>query len=62
MATRTAVTASKRVRRCSHFRAVRQPGAIEARQLPDGRWEYTTLYRCPDCLAAFRETHYSLLL
>jgi len=41
---------------CQHLKA-EQVGATQARQLPDGRWQYRTPYHCPDCGADFTEQH-----
>jgi hypothetical protein len=49
---------SSRVARCKHFTAS-ATGTREARQLRDGRWEYRTPYKCPECGSLFVETHES---
>jgi hypothetical protein len=41
---------------CAHSRA-EPTGTTTARQLRDGRWEYATPFRCPDCGACFTERH-----
>ncbi len=46
--------------RCEHLKA-EATGTAEARQLPDGRWRYSTSYHCPDCGESFVETHESTL-
>ncbi len=41
---------------CDHFEA-EATGTCEARQLPDGHWEYRTAYACLACGARFVERH-----
>jgi len=41
---------------CGHYQAV-QTGSTEAKELPDGKWEYSHSYRCPTCGADFIESH-----
>jgi hypothetical protein len=43
-------------RACEHPHA-EPTGTTTARQLPEGRWQYSTPYHCPDCGAHFTETH-----
>ncbi len=45
------------MQRCSHFSAA-ATGPSEGLAQADGRWSYTTPYRCPDCGAHFVETHH----